>query len=230
MQTGQTSLRGIATQVRAESSKTNRPYGVPAADSLDSLRAFLADSLRSRPTSSDWTGQTSLRSVAALVRAKSPNVHRVQFCCFVLHSCPNVTPEPCKTPSTLPSCGSSTSKWCQFAMLSGQAMTYVAVTLSVEKDPDVYYNAGPLMQLWRQWGDQEGKEAVLQLLCDGAHFGARQRRQTPGAHAWRAKQESCMPGRLIARRIMEPRKYPGRGQFFVRSPQAIQAVWVEHCI
>ena len=79
MQTGQTSLRGIATQVRAESSKTNRPYGVPAADSLDSLRAFLADSLRSRPTSLDWIGQTSLRSVAGMVRAKSPNGHRVQF-------------------------------------------------------------------------------------------------------------------------------------------------------
>jgi hypothetical protein len=88
MQTGQTSLCGIATRVRAESSKTNLLYGVPAADSL--LRAFLADSLLSRPTSSDWTGQTSLRRVATLVRAKSPNVRWVQFCCSVLHSFPNV--------------------------------------------------------------------------------------------------------------------------------------------
>jgi len=51
-------------------------------------------------------------------------------------------------------------------MLSGKAMTYVAVTLSVEKDPDVYYNAGPLMQLWRPvWISPQRSAQTAAVRC-----------------------------------------------------------------
>jgi len=93
----------------------------------------------------------------------------------------------------------------------------------VHNAEDVYYNAGPLIQLWKMWTNVPARDAALQLLCDGAHFSVRDK------HKRHAKHADYLPGWLIARRIMHPCAYAGAGKIFVRSLQASQAVWVEHC-